>query len=86
MVAVTRGPNNGCGDEKTKLWLLQKEDQMVDATIVAVVRGKIMVVVAVVVVTKWLISLSNTMKSNGSKKEGKIGLIKSEQVNFVYWH
>ena len=41
---------------------------MVDATIVAVVRGKIMVVVAVVVVTKWLISLSNTMKSNGSKK------------------
>ena len=30
---------------------------MVDATIVAVVRGKIMVVVAVVVVTKWLISL-----------------------------
>ena len=67
MVAVTRGPNNGRGDEKTKLWLLQKEDQMVDATIVAVVRGK-MVVVAVVVVTKWLISLSNTMKSNGSKK------------------
>ena len=55
---------------------------MVDATIVAVVRGKIMVVV----VTKWLISLSNTMKSNGSKKEGKIGLIKSVQVNFVYWH
>ena len=68
MVAVTRGPTNGHGDEKTKLWLLQKEDQMVDATIVAVVRVKIMVVVAVVVVTKWLISLSNTMKSNGSKK------------------
>ena len=43
MVAVMRGPNNGHGDEKTKLWLLQQEDQMVDATIVVVVRGKIMV-------------------------------------------
>lgn len=59
---------------------------MVDATIVAVVRGKIMAVAVVVVATKWLISLSNTMKSNGSKKECKIGLIKSVQVNFVYWH